>query len=340
MSIFVTGGTGLLGVNLVRQLVDGGARVRLLVRGGSSRAGLESDRIDFVQGDVTDAESVRSAMRGCDQVYHLAAWVQVSPWGWKIARAVNIEGTRNVCAAALALNIRRMVHTSSIATVASGTLEKPADEDSAPDASAMKIPYYRTKIEAEQVVLGFVDEGLDAVIVNPTYLVGPWDVKPSSGRVLIHMATHRVCLAPGRGGINYVDVRQAARGHILAMEHGKTGRRYLLGGENLSFRSFLERVVAVTGVPSRITLPLAILWPFAAAGSLAGRVFPTLFRDLNLAVLRAALIPHYVSSNRARMELGYEVASIDQAIADAIDWFVGHGFMNRVARRPVPSREA
>ena len=121
MPIFVTGGTGFLGVNLVRHLVGQGHRVRMLVRREPNRLGLESDLIEFARGDVTDGESVLDAMRGCDQVYHLAAWVQITPWGMDTARRTNVEGTRNVCAAALRLGVRRLVHTSSIATIAAGT---------------------------------------------------------------------------------------------------------------------------------------------------------------------------------------------------------------------------
>lgn len=331
MPIFITGGTGFLGINLVRLLVERGERVRLLVRREPSRLGLESDLIEFVRGDVTNADSIREGMRGCDRVYHLAGWVQVSPWGWETARAVNVEGTRNVCAAAMAAGVSRVVHTSSIATTACGTLADPANEESAPEEAVQGIPYYRTKLEAETVVLEHVERGLDAVIVNPTYILGPWDMRPTSGRMLIHMATHPLWFAPRRGGINCVDVRQAAAGHVLAMEQGACGRRYLLGGENLSFRTLADRVAAIAKPRPCVSLPYSFLYPFAAGGSLAGRLFPTLFRDINLCVLRAAFCEHYVRSDRARDELGYEVTSINAAIEDALRWFVEHGYMKRAA---------
>lgn len=345
MRILVTGGTGFLGVNLVRLLVSCEQQVRLLVRANSNRLGLNSDLlrranlIEFVPGDVTDAASVREAMRGCDQVYHLAAWVQICPWGMKLARQVNVEGTRNVCAAALELGVHRMVHTSSIATMAAGTLEEPADEDTEWNLAELHIPYYWTKREAEGVVLKYIDRGLDAVIVNPTYLVGPWDVKPSAGRMLIHAATSRLRFSPSRGGINYVDVRRAAAGHRLAMENGTPGERYILGGENLSFASFLRKVTTVVGVPvPRLALPYAVMYPAAAAGSVAGRFFPRFFRDANLSVLRSAFLEHFVSSEKARLALGFNVTSVDEAIEDAITWFREHGYMtfNPV---PEPSRQ-
>lgn len=335
MPIFVTGGTGFLGANLVRLLVSRGEQVRLLVRANSSRLGLDSDLIEFVRGDVTDAGSVRKAMRGCDHVYHLAAWVQISPWGLETARRINVEGTRNVCAAAMEQDVRRMVHTSSIATMATGTLKEHADEATEWNLAWLRIPYYITKREAETVVLEHVDRGLDAVIVNPTYLIGPWDVKPKAGRMLIQAASGRVCFYPRVGGINFVDVSRAATGHLLAMSRGRTGERYILGGENLSFRSFLIRVASAVGFTGRrIALPYTLVYPFAAFGSVTGRFFPRLFRDVNLSILRSGFLQHYVSSRKAADELGFQVAPIDQAIDDAIAWFVDHGHMKRASRRP------
>jgi dihydroflavonol-4-reductase len=327
MPIFVTGGTGFLGVNLVRHLVGQGHRLRMLVRGDPNRLGLESDSIEFTHGDVTDGQSVLDAMRGCDQAYHLAAWVQITPWGMASARRINVEGTRNVCAAALRLGVRRMVHTSSIATIAAGTLERPADETTPWNLKGLDIPYYITKRESEQVVLDFVRQGLDAVIVNPSYLVGPWDVKLGSSRILIQLAEGKVHMIFSRGGINFVDVREAAAGHILAMERGRTGERYFLGGQNLAYRTFCAKVAAIAGVrPPRLALPYAAMFPFAAGGSVLGRVMPMQFRDFNLSILRSGFLEHYATSRKACEELGYNEVMIDRAIKDALDWFAGHGY--------------
>ncbi|MFQ5495277.1 MAG: NAD-dependent epimerase/dehydratase family protein [Phycisphaerae bacterium] len=328
MPIFITGGTGFLGVNLVRELVARGHKVRLLVRPGSSRVDLTSDLIEFAAGDVTDPASIRRAVDGCCEVYHLAAWVQVSPWGRRAAWQVNVEGTRTICSAALSAGVRRLVHTSSIATIAAGTLDEPADEAAPWNLRAAHVPYYETKLEAEKVVLEHVERGLDAVIVNPTYLVGPWDVKPSAGRMLIAMATGRLRVHPKDGGINFVDVRRAVAGHLLAMDHGRSGQRYILGGENLSFGSFAARVDSVTNASiRRWALPHAVAYLPAAVGSLGGRLFPDVFRDVNLSVLHSAYLEHFVSSAKACRELSYKTAAIDRAIEDALGWFVDHGYM-------------
>lgn len=331
MPIFVTGGTGLLGVNLIRLLVNRGESVRALARSPRKPLGLAEynhDRVMFVRGDVTDAASVRAAMEGCDRVYHLAGWVQISPWGWEQARAVNVGGTRTVCETARELGVRRLVHTSSIAAIGAGTLDAPADETDEWNIRAERIPYYATKRESEAAVLESVRRGLDAVIVNPTYVVGPWDIKPSSGRMMLHTARGVLKFYPSRGGINYSDVRAVALGHVLAMEHGDSGERYILGGENLPFRDYVERVAKIAGVsPPRVRLPYAAMLPFAAAGSAAGRLFPKLLRDVNLAVLHSACLEHYVRSDKACAKLGYEAVPVDDAIRDALAWFKEHGYL-------------
>ncbi len=329
MPIFITGGTGFLGVNLVRALVSRGERCRLLVRPTSPRIGLDLPEIEFVPGDVTDRNSLRQAMRGCDRVFHLAAWVQATPWGIDEARRVNVEGTRNVTECALETGVRKLLHVSSIATIGCGSIEHPADESSAWNVPGQHLPYYQTKYESEQVVISTVERGLNAVIANPTYLVGPWDIKPSAGRILIQIVTKRLRGFPTRGGINFVDVRRVADGLVRAMEKGCTGRRYIMGGENLAYRTFVERVEHVSGISAfRLPMPYAALFPFAAAGSALGRVFPAAFRDVNLCTLRSAFMEHYVRSDRARDELGFEVKPIDDAIGATIGWFCEHGYLD------------
>lgn len=328
MPIFITGGTGFLGVNLVRALVSRGQRCRLLVRPASPRLGLDLPEIEFVPGDVTDRDSLRQAMQGCDRVFHLAAWVQATPWGMDEARSVNVEGTRHVTECALETGVEKLVHVSSIATIGCGAIEHPANESSAWNARGRRMPYYQTKHEAEQVIISAVERGLNAVIANPTYLVGPWDIKPSAGRILIQIVTKRLRGFPTHGGINFVDVRRVADGLVRAMEKGCTGRRYIMGGENLSYRAYVDRVERVSGISAfRLPLPYAALFPFAAAGSALGRIFPAVFRDVNLCVLHSAFMEHYVRSDRARDELGFEVAPIDDAIGAAIDWFCEHGHL-------------
>lgn len=330
MPTFVTGGTGLVGVNLIRALLARGESVRALVRQTSPRTGWDAAAVDCVTGDVTDIDSVRKAMAGCDRVYHLAGWVQITPWGIDQARRVNVSGTENVCRVALERKVDRVVHVSSIATIAQGSLGALATEDSPCNASRRLTPYHTTKFEAEQVVRRFIDRGLDAVIVNPAYVVGPFDIKPTSGRIIHRIATRRLLGYPARGGICFVDAREVADGLMRAMARGRCGERYLLGNENISYRDYAHRVASVAGVdPPRFALSYGLLYPAALVADTLGRFRPDLFRDFNLAVLRAGFCEHYVSAEKSRRELDVESRPIDQAITDALAWFEQTGYLIR-----------
>ena len=235
MPVFVTGGTGFLGVNLIRSLVQDGHTVRALVRPTSPRVGLESPAIEFIEGDITDLESLRRGIAGCDRAYHLAGWVQVTPWGIEKARRINVGGTRNICQACIEHGVTRLVHTSSIAAVGHGPMNAPATEESDWNFQFLNAPYHTTKHESEQVVKDFVGRGLDAVMVNPAYVIGPFDIKPTSGEIILKVAKGKLPGYPSRGGIGFVDVREVVSGMRLAMEKGRPGERYILNGENISY---------------------------------------------------------------------------------------------------------
>lgn len=370
--ILVTGGTGFLGVNLIRTLVATGQRVRALIRPTSRRLGLESPGIEFVTGDVTDIESIRRAMAGCDRVYHLAGWVQISPWGMDTARAVNVAGTDNICRVALERKVKRVVHTSSIAAVGHGPIDAPATETTAWNFHDLRSPYHVTKREAEQVVHRYVDRGLDAVIVNPSYVVGPYDVGPSSGRTILLLVTRKLRGFPAEGGIGFVDVREVVEGMRLAMGKGRCGERYILSNENMTYGQYARRVAEIGGVqPPRWALPFWMLYPPARLATTAENVASavrTMLRlatvtgkrrvrcadhappcgpssrsrfaqrtlaasaDFNVTVLRTCFCQHYVCAEKARRELGVKPWPIDRAIADALAWFEKHGYVTRTAK--------
>lgn len=329
MSVFVTGGTGFLGVNLIRSLVQDGQSVRALVRPTSPRVGLESSAIEFVEGDITDLQSLRQGIAGCSHVYHLAGWVQVTPWGIEKARRINVGGTQNVCRACLDLGVKRLVHTSSIAAIGHGPMDAPATEKSDWNFQFLNAPYYITKRESEQVVKDFVSQGLDAVIVNPAYVIGPFDVKPSSGEIILRVAMGKLPGYPSRGGIGFVDVREVVSGMRLAMDRGRRGERYILSGENISYGDFVRRVAKIAGVkPPRWPAPFWLLYPPVAAATLIGRVWPSKFTHFNLSALRAGFCDHYISAAKARRELGVECHPIDTAIADTLAWFRERAYLS------------
>ncbi|NOT00880.1 MAG: SDR family oxidoreductase [Phycisphaerales bacterium] len=330
MTTLVTGGTGLVGINLVRALAENGEIVRILVRPSSLLVGLDLPGIESATGDVTDLESVRRAMTGCTRVYHAAAWVSMSPWRTDLARAVNVGGTANVCRAALETRVERLVHVSSIAAVGHGPIDQPADENTPWNFAAMRSPYYATKHDAETIVRQHVDRGLDAVIVNPAYIIGPWDVRPGSGRSIILCATKRLHGCPARGGTSVVDVREVVAGMRAAMDRGRRGERYILAGENMTCREFLTRVARIAGVePPRRAIPFGLIYlPAIIATGIHG-LNPRWCPDFNLGTLRAAYCDHYVTARKARQELKLQSLPIEHAIADTLQWFENHGYLTR-----------
>jgi dihydroflavonol-4-reductase len=320
---FVTGASGFVGANLVRALLDRGWRVRALIRGDApSLAGLE---VEPVAGDLF-APGLTDAMRGCDAVFHVAATYSL----WRRDRAVlmraNVEGTRNVLAAARAARVPRTVHTSSVAAIGVRADGRPADEtyQSPPErlVGAYKLSKYFAEREARRAFLA----GQDVVIVNPTTPVGPWDAKPTpTGEIVVRFLNRRMP-AYVDTGLNVVDVREVADGHVLAYEHGLAGERYILGNENLSLRALLERLAELSGLPPpRWRLAHAIPLAYAAFGELVlARL--GIAPDVALDGVRMAKQRMFYATEKAVEELGVPHRPVTTALVDAVSWFRGHGY--------------
>jgi len=324
--VLVTGATGLLGNNVARALLSAGAAVRLLVREGSDPRPREGLDVELAWGDIRDAESVAPACRDMDAVIHAAAYVHVGATGWKPAREINVEGADRVARAALEHGCR-MVHVSSVDALGLREDGQPADEET-PPGGLTHCPYVVTKREAEERILQRVGEGLDAVIVNPTYMLGPWDWKPSSGRMLIQVAIRWTPLAPP-GGNNFCDVRDVAAGILSALERGETGRRYILGGENLSYVEAWRLFARVAGGKGpKGKLGPAAPWVAGKLGSLWGRLTGR-EGDVNSVAVAMARLPHYFTSERAVKELGYAPRPLEETVADAWAWFCENGYVKR-----------
>lgn len=329
MLTLVTGATGLVGNNVVRLLLERGERVRVLRRAGHDPRPLTGLDVELATGDVRDLDSVHRACHGATCVIHAAAMVHI---GWTRAdlqRAINVEGTRHVALAARQAGAR-LVHVSSVDTLGWGPKHAPGNEDS-PASNGVECPYIMTKREAERVVLDFVRRGLDAVIVNPAYMLGPWDWKPSSGRLLLEIARGRGLFAPP-GGNDFCDVRDVAAGILAAAREGIGGRRYILGGESLSYAEAWRIFARVTG--GRPPVRVVGRWLVRTAG-LVGNVWTRVSGsepDLNSAAARLANVPHHFSSLRATSELGYSPRPVVEAAAAAWEWFVQHGYGDPKAR--------
>jgi dihydroflavonol-4-reductase len=321
---FVTGASGFVGANLVRALLARGWRVRALVRGDApSLAELDIER---VHGDLF-APDLAGAMRGCDALFHVAATYSL----WRSDRAdvmrANVEGTRNVLAAARSAGIPRSIHTSSVAAIGVRADGIPADEtyQSPPDAliGAYKRSKYLAELEAQRAVAA----GQDVVIVNPTTPVGPWDAKPTpTGEIVVRFLNRRMP-AYVDTGLNVVDVRDVAEGHVLAYERGRTGERYILGNQNLTLRALLDRLAELTGLPApRLRLPHLIPLAYAGFGELVlARL--GIRPDVALDSVRMARQRMFYATEKAATELGVPRSPVTTALADAVSWFRGHGYV-------------
>lgn len=321
----VTGATGLLGGHVVRALRADGAAVRVLVRPGADVRGLAGLDVDVVTGDLDAPQALGALVAGADLAVHAAAAVWVGRTRAAELERVNVVGTAAVCAAARAAGVRRLVHVSSVDALGIGTRDAPGDEETPPNLGYLGCAYVDTKRRAEAEVLAAVTRGLDAVIVNPAYLIGPWDIRPTSGRMLLAIGAGRALLAPG-GGNCFVDVRSVARGVLAAAARGATGRRYVLGGENLSYLDAWRRFARLLGARGPVGVaPRALSrcagW-IGGGWAALGRPEP----EINPITVAMGELPHYFSSMRAQQELGWVPDPLDDAVRDAWTWFRAQGY--------------
>ncbi|MBI3837084.1 MAG: NAD-dependent epimerase/dehydratase family protein [Planctomycetia bacterium] len=324
MITLVTGATGLVGNNAVRRLLENGSAVRVLAREAADPRPLAGLDVEVARGDVRDREAVTRAIRGSGCIVHAAAHVHIGWSGLAMARAVNVEGTRNIAAAAHAEGAK-LVHVSSLDALGCATLEQAGDEGTEP-VGGVRCPYVVTKREAEQVILDFVAHGLDARIVNPGFMVGPYDLKPSSGRMLLQVARGWGLGAPT--GLNtYCDVRDVVSGILSAVRIGKPGRRYILGGEVLTYFQAWRIFADVTGgTPPMIPVGRLLRTAAGYCGDLWTKL--TGYEpDVNSAATAISGQKRNFSSARATAELGYRPRPLRESATDAWNWFRQNGYV-------------
>jgi dihydroflavonol-4-reductase len=326
MDALVTGATGFVGANVARELVAAGATVRVLARARSDRRALEGLRVEIAEGDLLDATSLRRAVAGVQVVYHVAADYRLWTPDPAIVYRINVDGTRAVLEAAGEAGVGRIVHTSSVGALGLPRDGRPGTEDTPVTLADMVGHYKRSKFLGEQVALDLARRGLPVIVVNPSAPIGPWDVKPTpTGQMIVDFMRGRM-VATVDTGLNIVHVRDVARGHLLAAERGKPGRRYILGHRNLSLAEIFRLLAEITGRrPPRLRVPYAVAW--AGAACLEGMSRLTRRPPaVPLTAVRMARKRMYFSAERAVAELGLPQTDVRVALADAVAWFAAHGY--------------
>jgi dihydroflavonol-4-reductase len=333
VNVLVTGGTGFVGANLVRELIADGHTVRVLARPGGDRRALEGCAVEVVDGDLLDPASLRAAVAGAHHVYHAAADYRLWAPDLRVLYRANVDGTRHLLAAAAEAGAERIVYTSTVGAVGIPADGTPGDEATPVSLADMVGAYKRSKFLAERVADEWAARGAPVVIVNPSAPIGPWDVKPTpTGQMIVDFVNGKM-IGSVDTGLNVVHVRDVARGHILAAQKGRVGERYILGHRNLSLLEIFRMLSALTGVPApRFRVPYAVAWMGAAAMEGFARVTrrpPA----VPLTAVRMARKRMYFSSDKAVRELGLPQTPAETAIQDAVTWFTERGYLRRSRAR-------
>ena len=325
-TVLVTGGTGFIGSNLAEALLEEGCHVRVLRRDTSDLRALGSLEVEHIFGDVRERDSLRRAMKGCDTVFHTAAIVS----HWRRERPlmfeVNVGGTRNVVETCLELGIARLIHTSSTAAVGFPENGSPADETIRFNWEPYDVGYRQSKFDAEKEIHRGVELGLDAVMVNPTVVIGPRDVHFHGGQLIRDIYRKKIFYYV-RGGMSIAYVGDVVRGHILAARKGRSGERYILSGQNLSHREIISTIAEVVGgfkpmfrMPSAAVKSVTFLAE-SAAGLLNRK--PWVTREL----LAGSDLNYQFSCRKAETELGYSFTPLREAVQITFDWYKKHGLL-------------
>ena len=327
MKIFLTGATGCVGHHVAKALAAEGAELRVLVRKSSNLKNLEGIAGETFVGDLADPESVRSALQGCDALVHVAAdyrlWIPDPAAMYK----ANVDGTRELLRLAREAQVRRVVYTSSVATMHFRTDGIVINEDTPVSLADMVGHYKRSKFLAEQEAIRAAEAGQQVMILNPTSPIGSNDQKPTpTGRIFVDFLNGKFP-AYMDTGLNLVDVSEVARAHVLALTKGKPGRRYILGGENLTLKQILDKMSAITGIPSpKVKIPFAVAATYALfeeiiTGKIRGKEPRATLEEVRMGRKKM-----FASSARAQQELSFRILPVYPAMRAAIEWFRAHGY--------------
>jgi dihydroflavonol-4-reductase len=328
MKTLVTGGTGFVGANVVRMLLQRGTEVRALVRPRSDTQNLDQLDVELVAGDLRDRGSLEAALEGCDTVYHVAAMYALWAANPKEIYDSNVTGTVNLLEAAGQAGVEKIVYTSSVATIGLPKDGTPGTEEVPLPAEDLVSDYKRSKYLAEQEVLKYAQRGLPVVIVNPSFPVGPWDVKPTpSGQIIVNFLRGKIP-AYVDTGLNVVDVEDVAIGHIMAAEKGRIGERYILGHANLTLPELFQLLEQVSGMRApRIRIPYGFAYLSACVSECMARTITHRPPFVTLAGVRLSRKRMFFDASKAVRELGLPQTPPVKALSQAVQWFRGHGYV-------------
>ena len=327
MTVAITGAAGFVGGNLVRALLAQGRQVRAIILHEGERARLEGLDVEIVTGDVRDPEALDRAFAGVEVVYHLASYISLQPDEWPLVEAINVDGARHVVEACLANGVRRLVHFSSFHALVQEPHDVPVDESAPLITDPHSAPYNRSKAAAELAVQAGIERGLDAIIIRPTGIIGPYDFGPSYfGSVLLDMARGKLPYLV-EGGCDWVDVRDVVAGALRAEAEAPTGARYLLSGRYVSLQGIAQLVQEVTGKPAPgVVWPMALVRLYVPLHALASRLRRVPARLTAVALEELSGNPH-ISHALAARELGYAPRPVRQTIADTLQWYRTNGLL-------------
>jgi len=328
MKAFVTGGSGFIGAAIVRTLLAEGHEVRALVRPGSDRRNLDGLAVELCEGDLLEPVSLRKGLAGCDTLFHAAADYRLWTPDPAAMYATNVDGTRAILQAALDSGISRVVYTSSVGTLGNPGDGTPGSEETSVSLADMVGDYKKSKFLAEREAENFLRRGLPLVIVNPSTPVGARDIRPTpTGKMIVDFISGKMP-AYLDTGLNLIDVDECARGHLLAAQHGEIGRKYILGGENLTLERIFQLLAEISGRPApKIRLPYL---PVLAAAHVNEALALITGREplIPLAGVRMAAKKMFFDSSRERAELGLATRPAAEALARAVEWFRANGYVN------------
>jgi len=328
MKVLVTGPDGVLGSNLIRELLKQDYLIRALIEEGKQPKTIESLPIEYVSGNLLDPWRLIKVMKGIDIVIHCGALTHVFPARSNLVNEVNIKGTINIVEACKLQNIKRLIYVGTANSFSAGSKGRPGNELNHFSAGKYGLDYIDSKFKAQQIVLkAFENDGLDAVIVNPTFMIGPFDAKPSSGAMILNLCKNKVPGYTG-GGKNFVAVKDVAIGVVNAITKGKSGECYILGNENLTFRQFFDKIAKTVHVNSpKVKLPFkVVVWYGWFNSKLATLLKYQPALTYELAVMSNE--EHYYSPEKARRILGLPSTPIELAIKECYDWFIENGYLN------------